>query len=83
MRQHLLKCLQEGQLTQFPVKKTCMSSKKLQLGYYSSLCLYRMPEVSGVEMTECSNCKTWYHIPFCISVPIDKDYPGQKGVVLP
>ena len=32
----------------------------------------RMPEANGVDVIECSNCTTWYHILcVCISVPIE------------
>ena len=71
MRHHLLKCLQEGELTPFPVKKTRRNACRVKSWDTIEVhCVCRMPEVSGVEMIECSNCKTWYHIPFCISVPI-------------
>ena len=72
MRRHLLKCLQEGELTPFPVKKTRQNACRVKSWDTIEVhCVCRMPEVSGIEMIECSNCKTWYHIPFCISVPIE------------
>ena len=31
-------------------------------------CVCRMPELPGIEMVECCQCKEWYHVP-CIQVP--------------
>ena len=72
MRQHLLKCLQEAAMTPFPLKKNRRNGCRVKSWDTIEVhCICRMPEVNGVDMIECSNCKTWYHIPLCISVPRD------------
>ena len=71
MRQHLLKCLQEGEMTPFPLKKIRRNTGRVKSwDAIDVYCTCRMPEVNGVDKIECSNCKAWYHIiPFGITVP--------------
>ena len=58
-------------MTQFPVKKTRRNACRVKS--WDTIEVHCVSEVSGVEMIESSNCKTWYHIPFlyfCTYVPV-------------
>ena len=72
LRQHFLKCLQEGCLTPFPSKQA--TKRKPQLQNVNIYCVCRMPYVlehknkknvrdsaDDVKMVFCDCCKTWYH----------------------
>lgn len=69
MRKHLRMCLQQRSISMFPVKKTRrvldrVKSKDL----IEIFCICRMPQIPGIEMIECSKCKSWYHVPMCVQV---------------
>ena len=32
-------------------------------------CKLRIPELTGEQLIECTNCKEWYHLDTCIDVP--------------
>ena len=70
MRPHLLKCLQNGDLTMFPFKKRRRIGHRVKSSDVIQVhCSCRMPELHGVDMIECSGCEEWYHIPMCVTVP--------------
>ena len=70
MRDHVMKCLQEQNVTMFPVKKTRRAAQKVKsVTDLHVFCKCRMPEVPGSTMIQCSNCNAWYHIDTCVSVP--------------
>ena len=54
MRQHLMKCLELGEMTMFPIKKTRRSARQMKSeDVIEILCSCRMPEITGVDMIEC------------------------------
>ena len=66
MRPHLIKCLEDGCFTMFPVRQT---SRKVTIKAAQCIpvhCTCRMPSVDGTSMIECSACKNWFHI-LCVS----------------
>ena len=70
LRQHLMKCLQLGEMTMFPVKRTRRNAGRIKSKDIIEIhCSCRMPEVPGVDMIECSKCNRWFHFPLCVSVP--------------
>ena len=69
MRKHLWKCLKSGRMTMFPVKKERRRAKKIKTEEpIPVFCSCRLPEISGAQMIECSQCKTWYHVELCVQV---------------
>ena len=73
MRKHLYTCLNEGNITPFPLLRRRRGGKKIKYSEkFSVYCDCRMPECLGREMVECSACLEWFHIE-CMqdSVPID------------
>ena len=79
MRQHLMKCLQNGYMEQFPVKRyrrllhtdSCTQS-------FEVYCLCRMPRMAGESMIACARCEMWYHADICIEVPKNAWKPNMK-----
>ena len=57
MRQHLMKCLELGEMTMFPIKKTRRSAGRMKSEDVIEIhCSCRMPVIPGVDMIECSAC---------------------------
>ena len=70
MRVHLVKCLQEQNMTEFPLKKARRSAMKIKSVVNIRIyCKCRMPELPGSTMIQCSSCKTWHHVD-CVSAPL-------------
>ena len=70
MRQHLMKCLELGEMTMFPIKKTRRSAGRMKSEDVIEIhCSCRMPVIPGMDMIECSACGRWYHFPLYVSVP--------------
>ena len=70
MRRHLVRCLELGEMTMFPVKKTRRSAGRIKSEDIIEIhCSCRMPEIPEVDMIECSGCSRWFHFPLCVSVP--------------
>ena len=58
MRQHLYQCLQSGKLQMFPTLSNEEAPLELRpRTNIDVLCLCRMPELQGIEMVECCQCK--------------------------
>lgn len=70
MREHLLCCFEEEQLTTFSKVERDIEGRNRIVNsvHFELYCVCRMPE-SG-SMTECSECREWYHHD-CIAIPID------------
>ena len=67
---HLVRCLELGEMTMFPVKKTRRSAGRIKSEDIIEIhCSCRMPEIPEVDMIECSGCSRWFHFPLCVSVP--------------
>ena len=79
MRSHLMKCLQEQNMTEFPIKKTRRTELKVKniTGLHVH-CMCRMPEIPGSTMIQCSTCKMWYHVDLCVSVPCESLQSTKK-----
>ena len=70
MKQHLIKCLELGEITMFPVKQTRWNAGRVKSEDIIEVhCSCRMPKVPRVDMIECSSCNKWFHFPLCVSVP--------------
>ena len=69
MRMHLVKCIENGKLTMFPVKKTRRIAEKVKkIESVPVYCTCRMPQVPGQNWIKCSTCKEWFHIGGCVEV---------------
>ena len=66
MRPHLVKCLQDGKFTMFPVRKRSRKGAMKATRKIPIYCVCRMPSVGGAAMIQCSNCQEWFHI-HCVS----------------
>ena len=69
MRSHLLKCLKNGKMSIFPVKKTRRATQKIKrcedLNVY---CTCRMPVTPKSDWIQCVACKEWFHTNICVHV---------------
>ena len=67
IRSHLATCLENCQVTRFPVlgerKSAVRKPKAVELH-----CSCRMPEEKGDEMAQCDVCHVWYHR-HCMDIP--------------
>ena len=68
MRQHLMKCIEEGVITEFPVQRTrrCTTAKIKNKQVIKVYCVCRMPRMALEAMIACNQCKEWYHGDICI-----------------
>ena len=77
MRRHLCRCLTNGKMTMFPIKKERRSGKKIKTqDEITVFCSCRLPEIPETQMIECTRCKTWYHVELCVAV--DPKYLSLK-----
>ena len=85
MREHLLKCLEKGEISGFPTIKRrrvglgARIRRSIEVTIY---CLCRKPEdeVDG-KMIACDVCDRWYHLK-CVELDADKDYSDVKWTCL-
>ena len=69
MRQHLYESLLSENLQMFPKLRERRGATRVKVkDDIQVFCTCRMPELPGIEMVECCQCKEWYHVP-CIRVP--------------
>lgn len=73
MRQHLMKCLEDGCFTMFPVRQNRRQAEIKATRQISIHCSCRMPNIPGVEMIECTACQQWFHV-YCAA-------PAQSVVI--
>ena len=66
MRKHLLQCLVNGKMTEFPGRKRKPRTKKSAIIPVHVFCKRRQPECG--EMAECDQCHEWFHKK-CESIP--------------
>ena len=62
MRHHLLKCLEQGCFTMFPVRQRSRMVTVKAVQYIPIHCTCRMPSIDGIDMIECTACKDWFHV---------------------
>ena len=61
MMQHLMKCIEEGVMTEFPVQCTRRCTVKIKNKQVIKVyCVCRMPRMALEAMIACSQCKEWY-----------------------
>ena len=67
MRGHLMKCLEAGQFSMFPVRKIRRSSKRIKsTSIIKVYCDCQMPELPS-SMVQCTKCHEWFHF-LCVDV---------------
>ena len=67
MRGHLMKCLEAGEFSMFPVRKIRRSSKRIKsTSIIKVYCDCRMPELPS-SMVQCTKCHEWFHF-LCVDV---------------
>ena len=70
MRQHLLECLPNEALTEFP-QSTCLSAKprrsKVSHIVINLFCTCRIPESFDSKIIECDRCAEWFHFK-CVGI---------------
>ena len=77
MRRHLICCFERGHFTVFSVHRSRRNENRVKSTKTTSVfCSRRMPELSGIEMIQCSCCREWFHINFCVNV--DKKVRASK-----
>ena len=64
MKDHLVQCLQEQNMTFLKTRHTAMKFKSL-----INLCKCRMQKLPQFTIIGCSNCKAWHHVD-CVSAPL-------------
>ena len=67
-RAHLIQCLQQQEMSLFPVKKMRRSSRVKSDDEIRIYCVCRMPELTNTTWIQCSSCKEWYHSDTCVQV---------------
>ena len=68
MRGHLMKCLEAGEFSMFPVRKIRLSSKRIKsTSIIKVYCDCRMPELPSSSMVQCTKCHEWFHF-LCVDV---------------
>lgn len=68
MREHLLSCIEKGQLLKFP-QRARRRPKPALIDHFPIFCVCRLG-YNGEEMVECSTCQNWYHVA-CVHVPLN------------
>ncbi len=69
MREHLMQCIERGEMTMFPIKKIRRSAGRLKNEDFIEIhCSCLMPAIPGLEMIECSTRRSWFHFPLRVSV---------------
>ena len=72
MRKHLIHCLESQCLSFFPITQKRRKGGKVKWSTaFHVYCSYRMPQQPGSTMAECYNCKDWFHIGTCVTVPAE------------
>lgn len=78
LREHFVRCVREGQLTEFPVVSTnrkttttVVERKRVNLH-----CECRLPDNGQEKMAQCSTCKKWFH-KSCLKIP-EKVFENKK-----
>jgi len=66
IRNHLAKCLEECQLSRFPVLCERESGGVRHVQEIGIFCVCRLPEAG--DMAECESCKEWFH-QHCLDIP--------------
>ena len=76
IRQHLLTCLEQCQLSRFPVlqERKCAPVKSTET--VELFCTCRMPEERGDVMAKCESCHEWYHR-HCMDIPSEVFGPSD------
>ena len=69
MRRHLLKCLENNLMEEFPVRKEHRNSDKV-INHDAVMvhCSCRMPKTKDEDMIACSSCGEVYHKNLCVEV---------------
>ena len=68
IRGHLLKCLEDCNLSRFPIASARRSTRVKCIQKVDLYCSCRLPEEVGDEMAECDLCKQWFH-KHCMDIP--------------
>ena len=68
MREHLLSCIEKGQLLKFP-QRARRRPKPALIDHFPIFCVCRLG-YNGEEMVEGSTCQNWYHVAF-VHVPLN------------
>jgi len=86
MHQHLINCIDTGQMTEFPLTNKTISvrrQKHCKTIIIKNYCICNLPDCVE-DMVQCDTCKEWFH-KSCVSVPQDKsldDYDFSCNVCI-
>ena len=67
LRRHLVQCLTNGVMEEFPKKQRRSKVKIVNSQVVKVYCICRMPRMA--DMIACDSCKEWYHADICVSLP--------------
>ena len=79
MRNHLVLCLEAGEIVPFPKKKKFVNLSPRPTNHLLKIpiyCMCRLPDVYDTEMIQCDECAGWYHFK-CVSMA-DRDFNYWK-----
>ena len=79
MRQHLLECLQNEALTEFPQSTSPSAKHRSKVSHIviNLFCTFKMPESFDSKMIECDRCAYWFHFK-CVG--LKKNCTGQLNL---
>ena len=72
-------CFESGKMSMFPFKKIRRQSTKVKAVMDVPLyCSCRMPEMPDIGMIMCSQCRAWFHIDTCVTIPQQAMKRGER-----
>ena len=84
MRQHLLSCLEKGEMTTFPKvgrRRVPFGMRVHKFFKEEIYCVCRMPNDKSKMMIQCYNCFKWFHCD-CMSLPAKESYKDKKWMCI-
>ena len=72
LREHLFNCFESRKMSMFPIKKLRrVGRRKKATDTIQLYCICRLPKFTNSDWVQCSSCKEWFHVEFCVTVPED------------
>ena len=69
LREHLFNCFESRKMSMFPIKKLRHDGGKEKATDTIRLyCICRLPKFTNSDWVQCSSCKEWFHVEFCVTV---------------
>ncbi|XP_053377467.1 uncharacterized protein LOC128547884 isoform X1 [Mercenaria mercenaria] len=81
LRQHLISCLENETMSEFPTTKKTLSTRRKKLQKIISIenyCICNLPACLG-DQVQCDKCSRWYH-KHCVEAPADVSHADVEFV---